>query len=113
MFLPFFLIFGSCRELNSAEMILCVTSVVCTCLVIVIVVSICCLKNNKCCCGKQNDGHADKDGLKKVQSVDNGSPLTKNLIPPLFFTQGIKDPLLQDDLIDNVNKLERETRKKD
>ena len=47
------------------------------------------------------------DNFDQDLSSNDKNILSANLIPPLFFTQGVKDPLQQDDLMDNIAQLEK------
>lgn len=60
---------------------------------IVVTIVICCKR--RCC-------RNDTDNLNTQQVLTRDEQLRQNLIPPLFFTQDLPDPLEQDDLVERI-----------
>ena len=56
-----------------------------------------CFYSDFCSCDQQTEDN-------NVYNDPAHNLVSNSLIPPLFFTQGIKDPLQQDDLIEDVKK---------
>lgn len=72
---------------------------------VVSVFSLCVLVVVGCCScrKKRNEKGSDKDSDNAEKGPER-QELRANLIPPLFFTQGLKDPLQQDDLLEKVKQ---------
>ena len=56
-------------------------------------------ENGLCCC---KNLELEEKKKKMLEEEKNKTIITSSLIPPLFFTQEIKDPLLQADLIEKI-----------
>ena len=54
------------------------------------------------CCFKQKQLSSSDITPQQTELEEGNSTLSTNLIPPLFFTQGVKDPLQQDDLMERI-----------
>ena len=65
-------------------------------------------KNCKCCKKRKLMKKTKKinhisSTEQQLELIDPNESLKSSLIPPLFFTQGIRDPLYQADLVDHLN----------
>ena len=57
-------------------------------------------------CTYVKTGRDDEPSDEFFRDLDAENPggVDNNLVPPVFFTQGLKDPIYQDDLMDNVKQ---------
>jgi hypothetical protein len=57
------------------------------------------------CCRRRCEGNADAKGpeLPAAPEPPAPNPAVADLIPPLFYTEGLRDPLMQEDLRDRLH----------
>ncbi|EAY20751.1 hypothetical protein TVAG_391350 [Trichomonas vaginalis G3] len=75
-----------------------------TVIISISVLIICVLLIAGCTCSKSNRQDDQDMGSDNGDVENERKELKANLIPPLFFTQGLKDPLQQDDLLEKVKQ---------
>lgn len=80
---------GILGSIDKTELTVIVCSSLGALIVIILVIVVIC----QFCCNKEKS-----DKAKLMESQDASHDNIGNLIPPIFYTQEMKDPLLQDDL---------------
>ena len=101
IFLPFFFSFGSCTSSMSGGLLAAVISVCILIVIAAILAGFFIVKHFQLCCYNSKETNSE-DSVNIIGEGNANSTLSSNLIPPLFFTQGVKDPLQQDDLMEKI-----------
>ena len=104
VFFPFFLKFANSLTTSEKAIIYTIfggAGLIILVLLILIIFRYCKKKNRK---QKKHQSHSRKE--MEVELVDHNDVLKANLIPPLFFTQGIQDPIHQADLVENIPSIQ-------
>jgi hypothetical protein len=56
------------------------------------------------CCWSRNRHRALDSTLQDTKSMQQFQSATSDLIPPVFYTEGLRDPLMQEDLREKVQE---------
>lgn len=102
MLLPFLFAFGSCSGTSNTT----VTVVVAICVIVLIlavIASIYVCNKKRLLCFQPDNTPSDGNDKINPETDDPDKTLSGNLMPPCFFTDGLKDPLKQPDLMEKIN----------
>ena len=105
-FFPFFLIFSVSVSKKDKILLISTFGGISLIGILIIIIALAykfCCKNKKYKKKKGNQMLSEKN----LEPLDPNESLNTSLIPPLFFTQGIQDPIYQADLVDNIKAIKK------